>query len=61
VLEERVAVGTPEMVVERIKLLQDELHVNTIVGEFNAGEKLPAAKVESSLRLFCEQVIPAFR
>jgi alkanesulfonate monooxygenase SsuD/methylene tetrahydromethanopterin reductase-like flavin-dependent oxidoreductase (luciferase family) len=61
VLEERVAVGTPEMVVERIKLLQDELHVNTIVGEFNAGEKLPAEKVETSLRLFCEQVIPAFR
>ncbi len=61
VIEERVAVGTPEMVVERINTLRDELHVNTIVGEFNAGERLPADKVESSLRLFCDKVIPAFR
>jgi alkanesulfonate monooxygenase SsuD/methylene tetrahydromethanopterin reductase-like flavin-dependent oxidoreductase (luciferase family) len=61
VIEERVAVGTPEMVVERINTLRDELHVNTIVGEFNAGERLPADKVESSLRLFCDKVMPAFR
>jgi alkanesulfonate monooxygenase SsuD/methylene tetrahydromethanopterin reductase-like flavin-dependent oxidoreductase (luciferase family) len=61
VLNERVAVGTPEMVVERIDLLRDTLQINTVVGEFNAGEQLPAEKIERSLQLFCEKVIPAFR
>ncbi len=61
VLQERVAVGTPEMVVDRIEVLREALHVNTIVGEFNAGEQLPAEAIEQSLRLFCERVIPKFR
>jgi alkanesulfonate monooxygenase SsuD/methylene tetrahydromethanopterin reductase-like flavin-dependent oxidoreductase (luciferase family) len=61
VLNERVAVGTPEMVVERIELLRDTLQVNTVIGEFNAGEQLPAEKIERSLQLFCERVVPAFR
>jgi alkanesulfonate monooxygenase SsuD/methylene tetrahydromethanopterin reductase-like flavin-dependent oxidoreductase (luciferase family) len=61
VLNERVAVGTPEMVVERIELLRDALQINTVIGEFNAGEQLPADKIQRSLQLFCEKVIPAFR
>lgn len=61
VLKERVAVGTPEMVIDRIHELQEALQINTVVGEFNAGEQLPSEKIESSLRLFCEKVAPAFR
>ena len=61
VVRERVAVGTPAMVIDRINELREELSVNTIVGEFNAGERIPREQVASSLRLFCEQVIPAFR
>ena len=61
VLKERVAVGTPEMVIDRIHELQDALQINTVVGEFNAGEQMPAERIESSLRLFCEKVVPAFR
>ena len=61
VLKERVAVGTPEMVVERIEELREALQINTVVGEFNAGEQLAAEKIEASLRLFCERVAPAFR
>jgi len=36
------------------------LHLNRIVCEFNAGERLPRETVASSLRLFCEEVMPAF-
>jgi alkanesulfonate monooxygenase SsuD/methylene tetrahydromethanopterin reductase-like flavin-dependent oxidoreductase (luciferase family) len=61
VLEEKVAVGTPEMVVDRIQEFREELQANTIVGEFNAGERLPREAIERSLRLFCERVIPALR
>ena len=61
VLKERVAIGTPEMVVERIEELRDALGINTVVGEFNAGEQVPAEAIARSLRLFCERVIPAFR
>ena len=61
VQQERVAVGTPEMVVERIEQLREALQVNTIVGEFNAGEQLAPEAIRRSLNLFCERVIPAFR
>lgn len=60
VLGERVAAGTPEMVIERINELRQELGISTLVAEFNAGERLPRDAVARSLRLFCERVRPAF-
>ncbi len=61
VQREKVAVGTPEMVVERIHEMKEALHLSGVVGEFNAGELIPRDRLENSLRLFCEKVIPAFR
>ena len=61
VLEERVAVGTYDMVIKRLQYLKDTLSLRGIAAEFNAGELIPRDKMESSLKLFCERVIPAFR
>ena len=61
VRREKVIVGTPEMVIEQIKELQEALHLTEIVAEFNAGELIPQEHIERSLRLFCEKVIPAFK
>jgi alkanesulfonate monooxygenase SsuD/methylene tetrahydromethanopterin reductase-like flavin-dependent oxidoreductase (luciferase family) len=57
---EKVAVGSPDMVVERLIEMRDQLHLNRIVCEFNAGERLPRETVAESLRLFCSEVMPAF-
>lgn len=60
VLREKVAVGTPEMVIDRIREMKERLSLSGIVGEFNAGEQIPRENVARSLRLFCEKVMPAF-
>ncbi len=61
VIEEKVAVGTPERVVDRIQELQEKLHLSSLVAEFNAGERLPVEAIQRSLRLFCAEVAPAFK
>jgi alkanesulfonate monooxygenase SsuD/methylene tetrahydromethanopterin reductase-like flavin-dependent oxidoreductase (luciferase family) len=60
-LREKVAVGTPEMVVDRLKEMQETLHLSGVTAEFNAGELVPVGGIARSLRLFCEEVAPAFR
>lgn len=59
-LREKVAVGTPAMVIDRLHEMQEQLHLSRVVCEFNAGERLPRESVANSLRLFCEQVMPTF-
>ena len=58
---EKVAVGTPEMVVEQLSKLREALHLTEVVAEFNAGELIPQEHIERSLRLFCEKVMPELR
>ena len=58
---QRVVVGTPEMVVEQLQMMREELHLSSVVVEFNAGEVLPPDRVANSLRLFCDRVVPAFK
>jgi hypothetical protein len=48
------------MVIERLTEMRDQLHLNRIVCEFNAGERLPREAVAASLGLFCKDVMPAF-
>ena len=60
-LRERVAVGSPDAVVERLQEMKETLHLSGIVAEFNAGELIPRQQVDKSLRLFCEKVVPAFK
>jgi hypothetical protein len=59
-MREKVAVGTPDMVIERLSEMRDALHLNTIVCEFNAGERLSREAIADSLTLFCREVMPAF-
>ena len=61
VRKEKVAVGTPDMVIDQLGHMRDALSLSGVVAEFNAGEEIPPDKVESSLKLFCEEVAPALR
>lgn len=57
---EKAIVGTPDVVVDKIKEIGDALQLSGMVLEFNAGERLPEDKLNRSLELFCEKVAPAF-
>jgi alkanesulfonate monooxygenase SsuD/methylene tetrahydromethanopterin reductase-like flavin-dependent oxidoreductase (luciferase family) len=61
VIGQKAAVGTPEMVIEQLKVMKDALSLTGVAAEFNAGELISEDKISNSLRLFCEEVIPAFR
>jgi alkanesulfonate monooxygenase SsuD/methylene tetrahydromethanopterin reductase-like flavin-dependent oxidoreductase (luciferase family) len=60
-LEERVIVGTPGMVIERLRELHDLLGIDGVLAEMNSGGNIPRLGVRNSLRLLCEEVMPAFR
>ena len=61
VIGQKAAVGTPEMVIDQLRVMKDTLSLTGVVAEFNAGELIPEDRIASSLRLFCEEVIPAFK
>ena len=60
---ERVVVGTPEMVIERLHELMDLFGLERFILEFNAGVGggYTREMVEGSMRLFCDKVLPAFK
>jgi alkanesulfonate monooxygenase SsuD/methylene tetrahydromethanopterin reductase-like flavin-dependent oxidoreductase (luciferase family) len=60
VLREKVIVGTPEMVISRLRSISDELQVDGILAELNCGGQVPREGVVESLRLLCNEVMPAF-
>jgi alkanesulfonate monooxygenase SsuD/methylene tetrahydromethanopterin reductase-like flavin-dependent oxidoreductase (luciferase family) len=61
ILRERMIVGTPPQVVDRLKQVQEELGLDGILAELNPGSLIPHQQVMTALRLLCEQVIPAFK
>jgi len=58
-LEHGINVGTPEQVAERIHTLEQEAGVNYYIGWFNFGG-MPPEKVEQSMKLFADKVMPQF-
>jgi alkanesulfonate monooxygenase SsuD/methylene tetrahydromethanopterin reductase-like flavin-dependent oxidoreductase (luciferase family) len=60
VLRDKIVVGTPEMVIDRLRALQQELGLGGILAELNCGNLIPQPKVRKSLQLLCEQVMPRF-
>src|SRR6476646_4593400 len=58
---ERIIVGTPPQVVDRLKEIQEVLGLDGILAELNPGSLIPHPQVMRALRLLCEQVIPAFK
>jgi alkanesulfonate monooxygenase SsuD/methylene tetrahydromethanopterin reductase-like flavin-dependent oxidoreductase (luciferase family) len=60
VVRDKVIVGTPAMVADRLKAISDELGLDGILAELNSGGLTPRAGVMRSLQLLCEEVKPAF-
>ena len=59
-LRDKVVVGTPDMVIDRLTELREELGLDGILAEMNCGSLIPHERVMSSLRLLCEKVMPRF-
>jgi alkanesulfonate monooxygenase SsuD/methylene tetrahydromethanopterin reductase-like flavin-dependent oxidoreductase (luciferase family) len=60
-LRDRVAYGTPDMVVERLTQWRDQLGLSGIIMEPNVGGKIPLERVLRSIRLYAKEVAPRLR
>jgi alkanesulfonate monooxygenase SsuD/methylene tetrahydromethanopterin reductase-like flavin-dependent oxidoreductase (luciferase family) len=61
VLRERMIVGTPARVIDRLTELQETLGLDGILAELNPGSRIPHERVMTALRLLCEEVMPRFK
>jgi alkanesulfonate monooxygenase SsuD/methylene tetrahydromethanopterin reductase-like flavin-dependent oxidoreductase (luciferase family) len=59
-LVEKLIVGSPERVVDRLLGLKETLGLDGILCEMNCGTRIPHARVMKSLQLLCEKVSPRF-
>jgi alkanesulfonate monooxygenase SsuD/methylene tetrahydromethanopterin reductase-like flavin-dependent oxidoreductase (luciferase family) len=59
VIREGMAIGSPQTVIKNLKMWQ-EIGVDRMLFIINTGEQIPQERVLRSLRLFAEQVMPAF-
>jgi len=60
-LRDRLAYGTPDMVVERLSQLRDEIGLSGVIIESNVGGRIPLERVLNSIRLFAQEVAPKLR
>lgn len=60
-LRDKVIIGTPSQVADKLLMLREELGLDGILAELNCGRAIPDALVMNSLRLLCQRVIPRFR
>ena len=60
VLRDKVVVGSPERVTDRLLQLRDELGIDGILAELNFGSNIPWQMMMRSLQLLCEKVRPHF-
>jgi alkanesulfonate monooxygenase SsuD/methylene tetrahydromethanopterin reductase-like flavin-dependent oxidoreductase (luciferase family) len=58
ILGEQVVYGTPDAVVERLRMLREELGFSSLSAWMNVGGQVPHARVLASMRLFAERVAP---
>ena len=61
ILARKVAFGTAKGVIDRLTQLRAELGIDGVVAELNPGGLIPLELETRSLRLFAEEVMPAFR
>jgi alkanesulfonate monooxygenase SsuD/methylene tetrahydromethanopterin reductase-like flavin-dependent oxidoreductase (luciferase family) len=61
VLRDRVAYGTPDMVVDRLRELRDQLGLSGVIAESNVGGRIPLDRVLNSIRLYAQEVAPRLR
>ena len=58
VLRDKVVIGGPDHVAQRLQQLQHELGINGILAELNFGAAIPPEHMMESLRLLCQEVRP---
>ena len=61
VLRERMIVGTPQGVIDRLQELREVIGLDGILAELNPGSRIPHAQVLEALRLLCQEVMPRFK
>ncbi|MGH7096193.1 MAG: LLM class flavin-dependent oxidoreductase [Stellaceae bacterium] len=61
VLRDRVVVGGPQHVADRLAELRDQLGLSGILAELNFGMLIPPERMTHSLQLLCQDVMPQFR
>ena len=59
-LKQRLLFGTPEAVVDRLKMYGETLGITGLVLESNYGGRIPYERVINSMRLLAEKVMPKF-
>lgn len=57
-LLQKVAFGTPQAVIEKIKQYQNDLGITGISFDINPGGQIPFSKVSKSLQLLTQKVMP---
>jgi alkanesulfonate monooxygenase SsuD/methylene tetrahydromethanopterin reductase-like flavin-dependent oxidoreductase (luciferase family) len=60
-LRDRLAYGTPDMVVERLSELREALGLSGVIMEPNVGGQIPLERVLHSIRLYAQEVAPRLR
>jgi hypothetical protein len=61
ILHTKVVFGTAVELIDRLSQLREELGLEGIVAELDAGGLIPAERVQRSLRLLTQEVMPAFK
>ncbi len=61
VMRDKVIIGGPESVADRLQQLHEELGLNGILAELNFGALIPPEQMTRSLQLLCEKVMPRFQ
>ncbi len=59
-LRDKMIVGTPDQVAEKLQRLRDEIGLDGILAELNPGSLIPHGLVMNALRLLCHDVMPRF-
>ena len=61
ILAERVAFGSAAGLIDRLSRLKEELTLDGVVAELDAGGLIPAERVKKSLAILTREVMPAFK
>jgi alkanesulfonate monooxygenase SsuD/methylene tetrahydromethanopterin reductase-like flavin-dependent oxidoreductase (luciferase family) len=61
ILAERVAFGSAAGLIDRLTKIREELSLDGIVAELDAGGLIPADRVKRSLAILTKEVMPAFK
>jgi alkanesulfonate monooxygenase SsuD/methylene tetrahydromethanopterin reductase-like flavin-dependent oxidoreductase (luciferase family) len=61
ILDQKVIFGSAEGLIDRLTFLQEELGLDGIVAELNAGNLIPEEKITQSLKILTHKVMPAFK